>query len=231
VTTERLIDQLSRDAEPVRPVQGPWTRTARWFAAAALYAGLLAWLFTSSDDFSVNTNSRAFVAQQAAAVLMAVFAAVAAFGSVVPGYSPWVFLLPIVGIWAWLATLLAAIPAEWHSTKLAGLAEPHELLCVPTITLAALPPAAALAWMLRRGAPLKPGLSAALCVLAAAAMTNAVACVTSPHQSAMAVLAWHGSTLLALSGLTAGFGRAILPWHDPARRANGTGRPAIGRQS
>jgi hypothetical protein len=175
-----------------------------------LYASVLALLVTSRQDFSINTGNPVFVAQQAAAILMSVCAAVAALASIVPGYSRWIFVLPALGLSAWVATLLASVPSEWRDVKWAGLSDRHELLCVPLITLTALPPAAALAVMLRRGAPLNPRISAALTVIAAAGMMNAVTCLASPHQSAIAVLAWHGSTVLVLSGLAARMGRGVL---------------------
>jgi hypothetical protein len=177
-----------------------------------LYVSVLALIFASNEDFAINMASRAFVAQQAAAILMAFGAGVAACASVVPGYSRWVFVLPALGLSTWLATLLVSVPSEWSSVRLAGLADRHELLCVPMMTLTAVPPAAALTSMLRRGAPLNPGVSAALSLLAAAGMTNAVTCLASPHQSAIAVLAWHGSTLLVLSVIAARMGRGVLRW-------------------
>jgi hypothetical protein len=96
-----------------------------------------------------------------------------------------VFVLPALGVLTWLVTLLVSVPSEWSGVRLAGLADRHELLCVPMITLTALPPAAALTSMLRRGAPLNPAVSATLSLLAAAGMTNAVTCLASPHQSAI----------------------------------------------
>ena len=218
MNTERLIERLALDVERVRPLRRPWMRAALWSVAAMVYASLLALLFTSNEDFSINTAIRPFVAQQAAAILMACCASVAACASVVPGYSRWVFVLPVLGVATWLATLLASVPSEWSHVKLAGLADRHELLCVPMITLTALPLAAGLTLMLRRGAPLNPRVSVALSLLAAAGMTNAVTCLASPHQSAIAVLAWHGSTLLVLSLLAVWMGRAVLPWslHDKA---------------
>ena len=212
MNTERLIERLALDVGRVRPLRRPWMRAALWSVGAMLYASVLALLFTSNEDFSINTANRAFVAQQAATILMAFCASVAAFASVVPGYSRWVFVLPAFGVSTWLATLLASVPSEWRGMKLAGLADRHELLCVPMITLTALPLAAALTLMLRRGAPLNPRVSVALSLLAAAGMTNAVTCLASPHQSAIAMLAWHGSTLLVLSVLAARMGRAVLPW-------------------
>jgi hypothetical protein len=215
VNTDRLIERLARDVEPVRRLRRPWVRAALWSLAASLYAIVLAVPLTSSHDFAVNTANPGFVAQQTAAIVMAFCAAVAAFASVIPGYSHSVLALPAVGVSTWLATLMSRVPQEWHAARLAGLADTHEWLCVPTIALTAVPPALALALMLRHGAPLSPRFSAALCLLAAAGLTNVVTCLASPHQSAIAVLVWHGTTLLALCALAAGIGRSVLPWRVP----------------
>jgi hypothetical protein len=101
---------------------------------------------------------------------------------------------------------------EWRAVGLAGLADGHELLCVVTIAVTAVPPAFGLALMLRNGAPLTPRLTMALTALAAAGLTNVVTCLASPHTSVIAVLGWHGATLIALSVLAAGMGRFVLPW-------------------
>jgi hypothetical protein len=212
VNTDRLIENLARDVEPVRPLRLPWIRAAWWSLAAGLYALLLALLLTSSDDVAVNATSRGFVAYQMASIAMAIAAVVAAFASVVPGYSPKIILLPAAAAAAWLALLLAGVPQEWRAVGLAGVADAHEMLCVVTIVVTAVPPAFGLALMLRNGAPLTPGLTMALGVLAAAGLTNVVTCLASPHTSGIAVLAWHGTTLVALCALAAWIGQFVLPW-------------------
>lgn len=211
MNTDCLIESLARDVEPVRRLGSPWMRAVAWSLAATLYAIVLALPLTSSDDFAVNMANRTFVAQQAAAIVMAFCAVVAAFASVVPGYSRWVLVLPAVGASIWLATLMSRVPQEWRAVRMVGIADRHELLCVAMIAATAVPPALALNVMLRHGAPLSPRLSMALSLLAAAGLTNVVTCLSSPHQSAIAVLVWHGATLLALCVLAAGIGRSVLP--------------------
>jgi hypothetical protein len=212
VNTDRLIESLARDVQPVSRLNPVWQRATLWLLAASFYASVLALLLTSRGDFAFNTASRGFVAQQAAALAMALCAVVAACASVVPGYPRWILTLPAVGASTWLATLMSAVPREWHAVRLAGLADTHELLCVPTIAIAAVPPAIALMLMLRRGAPLSPGISTALGVLAATGLANVVTCLASPHQSAIAVLAWHGTTLLVVCLFAAAIGRSVLSW-------------------
>lgn len=212
MNTDRLIESLARDVRPVSPLRRPPARAATWSVATGVYVIFVAVALTSSDDYLVNTGNSGLIAQQAAAIAMALCAAVAAFASVVPGYSRWVIALPALGASAWLATLLFKVPHEWRAVKLAGLADAHELLCIATITLLSVPPALGLTFMLRRGAPINARLSMALALLAAASWTNVAACIASPHQSAIAVLVWHGATLLALCAFAAAIGPAALPW-------------------
>jgi hypothetical protein len=73
---------------------------------------------------------------------------------------------------------------------------------------------APLAWMLRRGAALTPGLTAFLAALAALSVANIEACLTRPHVFAATVLLWHGGTIAAVAALCALTGRRWLRWPD-----------------
>jgi hypothetical protein len=210
--TEDFAERLARDLTPVRPLRRPWIRAALWSLGASLYLGVLTLLMTSRDDLAANATNQRFMFQQVAAVVTSVSAAAAAFVSVVPGYSRRVFLLPAAAATAWLASLLVGASQEWNEGGLAGLAVQREWPCVATIILGGALPALVLALMLRRGAPLAPRLTMVLTVLAAAALANVVACVSEPHPSSIAVLVWHGSTVLALLWLAGGIARSVLTW-------------------
>src|SRR6266540_2811079 len=58
-----------------------------------------------------------------------------------------------------------------------------------------------IAMMLRRGAPLTPGVTTALGTLAVTGLANVGACFSHPHPSAAVVLVWHGLTIAALVGI------------------------------
>ena len=73
---------------------------------------------------------------------------------------------------------------------------------------------APLVWMLRRGAPLTPGLTAFLAGLAALSFANIEACLTRPHPFAVTVLLWHGGTVAALAALCALTGHQWLRWPE-----------------
>jgi hypothetical protein len=72
--------------------------------------------------------------------------------------------------------------------------------------------------MLRRGAPLTPGLTAFLAALGALSVANIEACLTRPHAFALTVLLWHGGTLAAVAALCALTGRRWLRWPDMRAR-------------
>lgn len=215
--TEDFAERLAQDVTPVRPLPRPWIRAALWSLGASLCFGVLMLLMTSRDDLAANTSSQRFMIQQLAAIATGVSAAAAAFVSVVPGYSRRVLLLPAAAAGAWLVSILLGVPQEWNDAGLAGLAGQREWPCVVMIVLGGALPALVLALMLRRGAPLTPRLTMALSVLAATALANVVACVSEPHPSSIAVLVWHGSTVLALLWLATGIGPSVLTWRTALR--------------
>lgn len=214
--TEDFVERLALDVTPVRPLRRPWIRAAVWSLGTSLYLGVLALLMTSSDDLAVNATRPSFIVQQVFAIATSVTAAAAALGSIVPGYSRRVLLVPAVAATAWMASILVEFPQASSEPGLAGLVLPREWPCVVTIVLGGALPALGLAFMLRSGAPLTPRLTTGLSVLAAAMLASVVTCVAAPHPSGIAVLLWHGGTVLALISLTAAAGRSILPWR-PAR--------------
>ncbi len=219
--TEDLAERLARDVTSVRPLRRPWIRAALWSLGASLYLGLLTLLMTSNDDLAANATGQRFIIQQLAAIATGVSAAAGAFVSIVPGYSRRALLLPAAAATAWLASILLGVPREWNEAGLAGLALQREWACVVTIVLGGALPALGLVLMLRRGAPLTPRLTTGLSVLAAAGLANVVARISNSHPSSIAVLVWHGSTVLALFCIAAGIGRSVLTWSTALARERG----------
>ena len=223
VNTERLIERLALDVERVRPLRRPWMRAALWSVGASL---------CDRADADVHVEPRVLHQHEKSGVRRA------AGGRDRDGVLRWWRHLRRWSLVIRVGFRAAGIrrldmaggvalksASEWRAVKLAGLADPHELLCVLTIALTAVPPALALVLMLRQGVPLNPRFSMALSLLAAAGVTNVVTCLASPHQSALAVLVWHGATLLVLSVLAArrGRGRPVVviesrPTGEPLRK-------------
>jgi hypothetical protein len=102
----------------------------------------------------------------------------AAFASVVPGYDRRWLLLPALPLMLWLGSIGAGCLQLWSFGGPVTVG--RDWSCVLLITLTGAGPAAMMAWMLRRGAPLMPRLSAALGGLAAAGMGNVVMRLVHP---------------------------------------------------
>lgn len=209
--TDRLIRTLVDNIGPVKPLAPPSTRAAWWACAAGIYVLLLVMVMPPRMDPATRLQDVRFLLEQSAAVLTGITAAFAALASSVPGYRRDVLWLPIVSgaVWITLAGVgalqdapssLAALQTDWR--------------CVPATLIGAAMPAAVLALMLRRGAPLTPGRTGALGALAAAGMGNIGICFFDPHNSNLAVLVWHCGTALVVAALAARTSGHILRWPD-----------------
>lgn len=98
-------------------------------------------------------------------------------------------------------------------------------MCVAIIILSGGPLTAALWMMLRRGAPLNPGVTFALAALAVGALANVTACVSHPHTGNGVTLVWHGATIAALVCVAAATGRFAFTWDVRRLTMPGTGAP------
>src|SRR3990170_3747697 len=153
--TDKLIASLTENADPVRRLPSPWIRTASWFALAVPYVAVIVMMMAPRDDLAVKFTDLRFLLEQIAALCTAVGAAVAAFQSVVPGYNRRFLLLPLVPLSIWLASLGQGCVEAWlRGGALLGFTS--DFLCIPSIALVGTLPAVAMAFMLRKGAPLWP---------------------------------------------------------------------------
>jgi hypothetical protein len=191
MNTDEHIQRLASDLAPVEPLRRPAKRAAAWLVGAGLYVGVFLLLTRSGGGAFTYPGT---LPAQLAALAACVLAALAAFASVVPGYSRVVFVWPLVAMLAWLGMLLAG--ATWPGEAVSEAR--HELACVGLIVLGGAPLLVALAAMLRRGAPFRPALTAAFAALAVGALTSAAACFWRPHGDDAVTLVWHGGAILAV---------------------------------
>jgi hypothetical protein len=209
MTTDTLIERLARELEPVRPLPHPAVRTGMWILGAAIYLAVIAVPITSSADFAANTTGGLrFFIPQLLAIVTGVIAAVAAFGSVVPGYPRRLWIAAATAAAAWGASLAIGARGQWSQPVDPAL--PSEWLCVALIVGIGAPLMLAIAWMLRRGAPFDPPLTVALSALAVTSLTNVGACFTHPHTNNAVTFVWHGLTLLVLVVVSVMMSRQIV---------------------
>jgi hypothetical protein len=207
--TQALIDSLSRDLSPVRPLRHPLIRTALWVALLVPYTGLVVIVLGFLLKRPISTLDRPFLMEQTFALLTGITAAVAAFASTIPGRKRSYLLWPVLPLIAWLGTLGENCFAT-GPLAITG----HNVWCFPFVIILGTAPAILLWKMLRRGAPLTPNVTAGLGALAAAGVGNF--CVRLVHQEdvTLMLLFWHVGGVFLLSILTATAGRYLLNWRS-----------------
>jgi len=164
------------------------------------------------------TPTPLYLVQQGAALVTGIMAARAAFASVIPGANNRVWVMPAMGAGVWGLSLLWAGVLDLQASGTLGVTSQSDWPCVVSMTLGGLVVGSPLVWMLRRGAPLTPRLTAFLAALAALSFANIEACLTRPHAFALTVLLWHGSTAAAIATLCALMGHRWLRWPDMTTR-------------
>ena len=167
---ELLIRALMADADPVEPLEPPWRRAGVWLAAACLLGLVMAILGNPAGALERLTGAPDAWVAELGAGLTAVAAELAALASAVPGRSrhwPWA-IAP--GLVLWIGASGVGCLRSWVVPGMVAttdLAESRQ--CLIFILGMSVPLSAAMIFLLRRAAPLRPGLSAALAGLACAA--------------------------------------------------------------
>jgi len=214
--TNALIQELANSAAPVQRLPAPWARMLIWLALSAPFLAVI-WLVMPSEINPVAAMAdRRFLIEEAALLVTALTAALAAFGSVVPGYDRRILLIPLLPLAVWLASLGEGCWRNWVALGANGLTLRPDWDCLPPAILIGLVPSITMVVMLRRGAPLLPRVSVALGALAVAALANLGLRLFHVGDASVMVLFWHLSGAAVLAGLAALAGRRVLYWRHAA---------------
>ena len=215
MNTDDLIDHLGRNASAAPPLRSPATRTAVWLLWSVVYMVAMAIVMVAGTSAGRITVTPLYLLQQGAAMITAITAARAAFGSVIPGGQTRLWTAPLASAAVWLGLLLGNTWLDVRITGTPGIGSQTDWPCVVSMALGGIVLGGPLVWMLRRGAPLTPHSTAFLAGLAALSIANIEACLIRPHAFASTVLVWHGLTAAVIAGLFALFGRRWLRWPQP----------------
>ncbi len=206
--TEQLIRRLASAAPAVHPLPSPWARAATWCAASLAYLALV-YLVWPKHGAPVPSDAR-FVLEQVAALTTGVAAAIAAFATVVPGYSKKSLIAPVVPLVIWVATVGDSCARELTTGPVPSILA--HCACLLATVVAASVPAAAIVLMLRRGAPLTPHLTTALASLAAAGLGNFGIRFVHTLDPGIVVLVWHLVAVFVICIALATLGERIISW-------------------
>lgn len=198
VRHEHLIDELAGGLRPVRRLLPPWTKALGWLAAVAAAALLLA----PFADFDQLSRRLAAVPDMWLAVvgstLTTLLAAVAAFQTSLPDRGPRWALLPFPAALLWigasgLGCLRSSVVPGTHPASM-----DESGACLMFIVGISLPLSLLMLGMLRRTYSLRPGLTAALGGLAAAAGAATLLNFCHPYDASAIDLSVHAIAVLVV---------------------------------
>ena len=198
--TEDLIVELARKGTPVSLVRPPWQRFAVWSAVAAAAVATAVVIRGARADLSQVSGESTFLAIAVLTLATALFAAVAALQSSIPGArgtgAAGAASLVALGGWAMLIGLPLIETAEPFDHL---VREPRSLACLAKVSLIGAVPAGWLLVLARRAAPLQPRLTAGLAALAGLAAGAVGAQVLCPFDTAAHLLTWHLAPVVVLT--------------------------------
>ncbi|MGD9631879.1 MULTISPECIES: NrsF family protein [unclassified Afipia] len=221
--TDKVIERLVDSSTPVRRLARPWVRAVGWLAVGMPYVALVVLVMAPRPDLLEKLRDVNFSIEQTAALLTAISAAIAAFATTVPGYDRKIVLLPLAPLGVWLGSLGQGCIEGWIRSGSIALAFASDWFCIPAIILVGTVPAIAMAFMLRRGAPLRPHITVALGGLAAAGLGNFGLRLFHAQDASLMVLVWQMGTVVLLTILCGWAGQLLLSW----KSLNGDVRRAI----
>ena len=211
--TEQLIRALAADGGKAGVPLGQRLAAALAVGLAAS-AVLFAWMLGPRPDFaSVLVSDARFGLKFLVALTLATAAAGLALRLVRPGAASglwWVAMLAapmllLLGI----AYELASMPAATWLPRLIGR---NAVVCLTSVPLLAAPILAAMLFILRDGAPLRPALAGAAAGLAAGGLGAALYAAHCTDDSPLFVAAWYGVAIAAVAAAGALAGARWLRW-------------------
>jgi hypothetical protein len=199
---ETLIQNLSRDLKPVRPVSAAGVLAAAVFVFCLLNLAVGLWFFPARADFASKVLDPDYVLALILPLFAMIFCLAMADLVSVPGR----LHRRISPIWIWLPIVLLAAPQIYQAPAMSGgeaLAGTGGAKCLAIVAALGLLPAFILVFWMRRRAVTRPSLAGPL--VAFAALYGGLAGVTlhCGNDNAVHVGLWHLLTPL-LAGLAAG---------------------------
>jgi hypothetical protein len=208
---DALIQQLTGDLAPVKPLAPPFWRALIWIAVVAAIAFVAA---MATDRHAIAHRLMAEADMWLAVVgstLTAILAAYAAFQLCLPDRSSYWALLPLPAALLWIAASGAGC---LRVLRIAGTRPPtvgDERDCLLIIIALSIPLSLLLLVMLRKGHTLLPGLTTLTAGLAAAAASATLLMFFHPFDATASDLIAHGVAVVTVVACVRYFGGRILP--------------------
>ena len=208
MASDPLIDRLVGELTPVvRPNRA--RQVALLIGLGVAETGLFLWFYGMRPDAMAAMHHPSMWWKGGSLLLIAALAGAAVLRAQSPGERA----RPLIAASLWVA--LAAVLAGWlidagaagTAALIARLDWREGLACTGVVVALAVPAAAVLALLLKRGAPVEPGRAAIAAGLAAAAWGGFVFTFNCPHDDPLYIVVWFGLAVAVITGLC----RWVLP--------------------
>jgi len=208
--TGDLIERLTGELTPVRRIAGPAVRLTRWLLVSIPATCVVVWYFGPRPDLTTQLADGSFLAEEAAALLTALFGVYAAFCAGHPDQPVWKMWLPLAPMMLWIGELGQQCREVLLRTGPGGLALTMDAMCVPAIALGGLVPAAAIVAMLRRGGHFRATHACFCGALGAAALSAAALRLYHAEDAAIMVIVWQLGSVVLFSLAAGAIGRMLV---------------------
>jgi hypothetical protein len=168
--TERLIERLAADAEPVGRLRAPALRAALWLLAVAAVGGIVIAGFSDLDVFARRARDPKLVVEMIATLATGIAAVLAAFELSLPDRAPGWTWLPLPPLAVWIATSGYSCYRHWIAFGPDGWELGESTDCFRFILSVSVPLGITLMLLLRQARPLAPVRVAAVGGLGVAAI-------------------------------------------------------------
>ena len=217
--TRDLIERLAGRADAVKPIGSPLRRTAIWTVLAAALIALVSTSFGVRPHLWQTMTSPGEAIEFIASVLTGLCAAYAAFQVSVPGRSGSWAWLPVLPLALWLGGIGVGCIGEVEAMGMAALGfQTHSGECARAILVMSLPLGLVMVLMVRHAGVVRPGPTAMLAALSAAALSSAGVSLFHHGETALMSLVWHGGMVAAISLASLAAGERLFAWIGFAAR-------------
>ena len=213
MNTDRLIDMLSTNLEPVKG--GQLLKALSWAIVIGLMAafGVMLVCFGIRNDLAAGNHSGALVLKTVFALSFVGTGAAFLTKSIIPGQQAGhrlaLIFLPFFAASAATLAMVVRQPALASGGMIEGAAAALCLFCIPFLAII---PFALLIWAMRRGAPTDLRRSGAVAGLVAGAIGAAVYSFSCPSDSWVFVFLGYSGAVALCSIIGAQLGPRLLRW-------------------
>ena len=204
--TQRLIDSLTTDVQPVRRLRPPLLRLSLWLGFALMIVAMLGVSHGVRTDLVQRFQDPVFALRVGGALLTGVLAAMSAFLISLPDRLRTWGLLPAPAAVVWLSTIGYGCLTNWMRLPSDGIPVDEVMSCLATLVLTGAPLSLALFIMVRRAHPLHPAPVTICGALAVAAITATALSLFHSIDATALILIWNLGTAATFLGLGAVLG-------------------------